>query len=117
MVYTAEPTLDPIIDKPIDTGPAALKRLEKATRYGSLARRMQKFVDNLDPGEFGGISPPRDKVQFKHKHKSIKKKGGNPPIDYTLAERLVDLKLCLERQEYFQALPIYFYLRRMVEGG
>ena len=79
-----------------------------------LLSSIERFIRDHSGGDFGGISPPRERTQYKYSGKNIKKKGGNPPIDYHYVEEFVDLQIYVEQGDFEKALPIYYKLRRLI---
>lgn len=75
---------------------------------------MERFVARLTTDDLVSITPISEKIQFKHVHKSMKKKGGSPPKDYTAVEIKCDLEIALKTNNYEEALPLYYTLKRML---
>ncbi len=65
-----------------------------------------------------GISVQRleDRTQYKHKHKSIKRKGGSPPIDFSIVEMKVDLERAIREGNTEAVRTLYFKLNRIING-
>lgn len=112
MTHTALPT-DPSPEGTTPSGEATILVPDSWTR---LCQRMHELCNQLSATDFAGIQPQREKTQYTHSHKQIKRKGGRPPIDYSAVEHFVDLQLHLSRGEYNQALPLYYYIRRLTSG-
>ena len=86
-----------------------------AMLWASRVQQMIDFVREVKAEDFAGLATPLDeKTQLKHHHRPRKHKGGHPPKDYTAVETFVDLKRCLEKREYIEALPLYYYLKRLL---
>jgi hypothetical protein len=79
--------------------------------YQNIALFLQKVtVDDLA----GLVTPVEDRVQYRHSHKGIKRKGGKPPKDYLAVEVLTDLRQHFQRGELDEALPLYYQLKRLM---
>lgn len=79
-----------------------------------LINKMKKFVKNHSGKDFGEAHPYVERTEYKKKGKDIKRKGGKPPVQYFFVEEFVDLRIHLEREEYSEALPLYFKLKHIV---
>lgn len=55
-----------------------------------------------------------DRVQYKKKHQSRKRKGGSPPIDYFAVELKVDLESALRRNQTEEVRRAYYPLARLM---
>lgn len=85
-----------------------------AIRRQQLINRMWAFHDRVRPEDCAGLTGQGEKVQYKHKHKSIKRHGGKPPADYTAVELLIDFKIAMKAKSYEEAIPVYYQLKRML---
>lgn len=83
-------------------------------RRQRLINNMHKFATEVTASDCAGISGQGQKVEYKNVHKSMKKKGGSPPKDYTAVEMLIDFKAAMKAAQYDEARPLYFGLRRML---
>jgi hypothetical protein len=106
MTYTALPLAE-------DNEQVSIKLKD---RHPSLIAKMYRFKGEVRVEDFVGLSFLDQRTQYKHEHKSIKKKGGHPPFEFSVAETLADFHLYMEKRQYREAIPIYFYLRKLASG-
>lgn len=84
-------------------------------RHQKLVSNLYKFIETHSGADFGGITPNNiEKTQYTHVTKGYKRKGGKPPIDFSLTEQFVDLQLLVQQGQISEALPIYFHLRNLI---
>lgn len=82
-----------------------------------LKSRVIKFYNELTPEDMAGLSKTTsDRPIYKHEHRSLKSKGGRPPKDYQAVDAHVDLGIHIKNQEWAEALTLYYWLRRLVQG-
>jgi hypothetical protein len=81
-----------------------------------LIRHMEKFAREVKASDCADLKgDPREKTQYTHSHKALKLKGGHPPRDYTAVELLIDFKIEMNKENYDQAIPLYFQLIRLLK--
>lgn len=76
--------------------------------------RLQKFAEQHSGADFAGLSPMGEKVQYNHQHRSMKRKGGKSPQDFTLAEEMIDFQRLVAEGNLQEALPYYYRLSRLI---
>lgn len=114
MTYTALPTPDPLIDSEIpDSSVSETLAIFKAA---SILSNIAKWMSYVKVEYFAGLNIPTEKVPYKHNHKQYKRKGGKPPIDFQAVECWIDLQIAMDARDYKAALPLYFFLRRLIGG-
>jgi hypothetical protein len=75
-----------------------------------------KFIAWADAGDFAylNLREPanafKDKPALRTKHRT----SGKPPIEFSLTEELVDLKIAYECKDLTTAIPLYYYLRNLI---
>ena len=79
-----------------------------------LITRMNRWRKKTKAAQFGGVALDIEKTEYKKKGKNMKRKGGKPPIDFRLVEDFVDFQIALDNEEYDQAVPLFFKLKRIV---
>lgn len=85
-----------------------------AKKRERLIGRMQKFAREVKAEDCAGLAGQGPRTEYKHQHKSMKRKGGKPPADYTAVEMLIDLQIELKRNNFDDAIPLYYALKRML---
>ena len=77
--------------------------------------RSQQFLQAISHLTYDNISliRPEEKTQLKHRHKSLKKKGGNPPQDYSVSEMIADLEAAVKAKNPKRCLVLYLQLSRV----
>jgi hypothetical protein len=48
--------------------------------------------------------------------RAMKRKGGNPPVDYRVIEIKVDLERAIEKEDQEGAVPLYFQLLHLLNN-
>jgi hypothetical protein len=87
---------------------------QKLSRQQALIGRMISFSNAVKASDFAGLSGSGEKVQYTHVHKSMKVKGGSPPRDYDAVEMMIDFQSAISQQNYDQAIPLYYSLKRLL---
>lgn len=75
---------------------------------------MKHFAKTITAEDCAGLTGQSEKTQYKNKHKSRKIKGGSPPKDYTAVEMLIDFKQAMKEQNFEEAVPLYYSLKRLL---
>ena len=100
--------------RPSDTTTSGEEVPRSVKRFQRLIRHMHEFNSLVKTEDCAGLSGRGEKVQYKHQHKSMKYKGGNPPRDYSAVEMLIDFRRYMSLANYQEAIPLYYSLRRML---
>ncbi len=83
--------------------------------YGRLIRRIRRFAGEVTSEDCAGLVPTGEPIRYLHPlERPHKHHGGNPPRDYTAVEILVDLQAAVQKDNFEEAIPLYYRLRRML---
>jgi hypothetical protein len=91
-----------------------LRVIRSIQRRNRMIEWMHLFNSSISAKDFAGLVGNGEKVQYTCMHKSMKVKGGRPPMDYTAIEMLVDFRHALRSGFYEDAIPLYYSLRKLL---
>jgi len=90
-------------------------RYHRRLAFSVLVSKMEVFAAELTAEDFAYLPiDPNKKTQFTRRHAPRKYKGGKPPMSYQGIEDWIDLRLHLQREEFIEAIPIYYRLKRLL---
>lgn len=78
--------------------------------------RVRSYLALVETMDVSQLIPrgPDAKTHFEHRHKNLKKKGGRPPVDYSVVEQITDLRIAYNNGNWKQALVLYIVLSRVL---
>ncbi len=81
-----------------------------------LLRKARKLLNVLTEMDLSNLSVinPEDKIQYTHRHKSLKKKHFSPPIDYVAIDMKLDLERAISEKDISELRPLYYRLSRLI---
>lgn len=81
-----------------------------------VVKRAHRYLEIVEAVDISGLQPRAlsDKVQYEHKHKNRKRKGGHPPIDFNVAESIADLRIAYNSGDWKRFVTLYAILSRML---
>lgn len=83
-----------------------------------LINRMWKLYNSVTAEDCAGLSGQGEHTQYKKPSRNLKQKSsGKQPADYNAVECLVDFKAAMDKNNYAEAVPFYFHLRRFLHHG
>lgn len=76
--------------------------------------RIGKYLEVVETIDLGNITRSRlsNRTQCIHRRPALKKKGGNAPIDYSLAEQIADLRKAYNEGDVRNSIIIFAQLSR-----
>lgn len=85
-------------------------------QQNAIQLRIDQFLEKLKNYDLSLIQQTRlsDKTQFEQRHQALKKKGGNPPVDYSVAEMVADLHTAHAAGEFRESALLYLRLTRIL---
>ena len=83
-------------------------------RWTARIDALLKFIHEETPHALLAV---QEKPQYTHLHRQMKRKGGNPPRDYRVAEMVCDLERMLKNPSPMQTgsiISLYYQITRLL---
>ncbi len=87
---------------------------ELSERWTARIDSLLKFIHEETPHALLAV---HEKPQYTHLHRQMKRKGGNPPRDYQVAELVCDLERMLKNPSPMQRgsiISLYYQITRLL---
>ena len=79
-----------------------------------LRKAARELLTYLTPEAIAQTNPEREKTEYKHSRPAKKRKGGSPPLDFSIVDMKLDLELALKSNNDQNIALAYYPLKRLV---
>lgn len=84
------------------------------TKGGFPVTAMKRFLEEFSVEDLALVSGQEEPPQYRHVHKSIKKKTFSQPKEIRACDLYIDLKASFKQGDYESATTYYYQLKRII---